>query len=88
LGAGADHPGRSADYASFFVETPAIYRLRCSPSLVKSFQGGRWMVKPALSYEFSKTFHVGLDGRFILGSASGPLAATPTQWWFSATVAL
>jgi hypothetical protein len=88
LGAGVDTPDKGDNYISMFAETPNIYRFRCSPSLLKSVQGGRWMARPTLTYEFSKRFQMGLDGRWVIGSASGPLAAVPTQWWLSTTVSL
>lgn len=86
LGPVAGEPGPASNYISMFMETPAIYRLRVSPTVVKPLQGGRWLVKPGMTCDVSKHWSVGLEGRKIIGSASGPLDATPTQVWLSTTV--
>jgi len=87
LGSSVEVPGPASDYLSMFMETPTIYRLRVSPTVVKPLQGGRWLVKPGMTCDISKHCSVGLEGRKIIGSASGPLAAVPTQVWLSTTVA-
>jgi hypothetical protein len=86
LSQGNGEQDMSANYLSFFMETPTIYRLRCSPTVMKPLQGGRWLVKPGITCDVSKNCSVGVDGRKIIGTASGPLSSVSTQAWISTTV--
>jgi hypothetical protein len=86
LGSGSSRPGEEANYFSAFMETPAVYRFRCNPMVLHSTQGGRLFVKPGLLFEATSQLHFTLDGRWMVGTSQGPLAAAPTQLEFSTVV--
>ena len=47
--------------------------------LVKALEGGPLMFWPKVSWRFSPSWELGLQGQFMMGSASGPLALNQTR---------